>query len=75
MKSGDETDEAEAHDEDDGGGNLQARGIIGIKSEHVGRAGASDGGGAVSAGSSAKAAAAHAGGCGGGATWRGDAGT
>lgn len=35
VEAGDEADEAEAHDEDNGGRNLQAWSIVSVESEHV----------------------------------------
>lgn len=35
VEAGNESDETEAHDEDDGGGNLQARSIVGVEPQHV----------------------------------------
>lgn len=76
VESGDKTYEAEAHDEHNGGRNLQAWGIVGVESQHVGGTGAtSDRSGAVSPGSTAKPAAAHASGSSGGATWCHDSGS
>ncbi|KAF7823425.1 NAC domain-containing protein 68 [Senna tora] len=77
VKRGDETDEAEAHDEHDGGGNLQPRGVVGVEPQHVGAAtgSARDCAGAVSPASSAETAAAHTGGCSGGAAWSHDSGS
>lgn len=66
VKSGYEADETNAHDEDDGGGDLEAGSVVGVESEHVAAAGGGGDGGGV--GGSAEATAAHAGGRGGGAT-------
>lgn len=73
VESGDEADEAQAHDEDDGGSDLQARSVVGVEPQHV----ASVSGTATSAAEATGAggggaATAHAG-CGGGRTARGHA--
>lgn len=48
MESRNEADEAEAHDKDDGGGDLQARGIVGVESKHVAAGAGTDRGRATS---------------------------
>lgn len=75
VEDGDEADEAEAHDEDDGGADLQARRVVRVEAKHIAagpaasKAGRADGGrGATQPPST------HPGGGGGGATGGDEAG-
>lgn len=79
MEGGDEPDEAEAHDEDQGGADLQPRSVVRVEPQHVApraateRAGAGAGGGVAGGGGGATPA--HPGSGGGGAAGSDGAGT
>lgn len=62
VEGGDEADEAEAHDEHDGGGDLQAWSVVGVEPEHVvsgARAAAAAHASGAGAAASAETTAAH----------------
>ena len=49
VEGGDEADEAEAHDEDDGGANLEPRRVVRVEPEHVAASSAAESTGATGA--------------------------
>lgn len=46
VEGGDESDEAEAHDQNHGGADLQPRRVVGVEPEHIAAAAAAQAGGA-----------------------------